>query len=110
MAALGFTPEAVQAAVTEVMAKASAEPDQGLAIHPDNGPAVRLFLALQTQWRTLAISTMSRADLRRTGLDYGAIEPTARLLALDLDADLFARLRVLEVEALNAWGEEAARR
>lgn len=105
MRAFGFSDDAIAATLTELT---PARPtNEGLDIHPDNGPAMRLFLALQTQWRTIVLSMMSRAEMRRTGLDYTAIEPAARLLGLTADADVFARLRVLEAEALGAWAEAA---
>lgn len=106
MAMMGFS----EAAIAAMRARAeAAEPDEGLAIHPDNGPAVRLLLACQTQWRTVALSTMERAEIRRTGLDYAAVEPTARMAGLEITPDGFARLRVLEAEAIKAWAEEARR-
>lgn len=94
------------AAVARMRAKAAtAAVDEGLGIHPDNVVAVRWFLALQTQWRVTALNTMERAELRRTGLDYGVAEPTARMSGLTTDPDAFTRLRVLEAEALAAWAE-----
>lgn len=92
-------------ASAEVVAQIRAEargsmPDTGFAVHPANETAVRLFLALATQWRCQSLSTMARAVVVRTGLDYAAIEPTARMAGLDLVDDDFARLRLLEAEAL----------
>lgn len=86
---------------------AEAARDEGLAIHPDNHATVRWFLALQSQWRTVGLSTLGGAAIRRTGLDYGAAEATARLARIETDADDFARLRVMESEALKAWREQA---
>lgn len=84
--------------------------DDRFEVEAVNAPAVRLFMALQTQWRAVSVSSWSRVEIRRLGLDYAAIEPTARLAGLELDADDFTRLRVMEVEALTAWNEQAARR
>lgn len=99
---MGFSP----AAVARMRAKAAAATrDEGLAVHPDNVTALRWFLAMQTQWRVTALSTMERAELRRTGLDYAAAEPVARMSGLATEPDDFARLRVLEAEALGAWAE-----
>jgi len=106
MAAFGFS----EAAVARMQAEARrALADEGLAIHPDNIAAVRWFLAMQTQWRTVTLSTMERAEIRRTGLDYAVAEATARLKGLEPSADAFARLQLLEAEALTAWAEEARR-
>lgn len=64
----------------------------------ENGAAFRLFTALTTQWRR-------GPDGTPVGLDYAAIEPTARMLDLTAEADLFERLRVLEHAALEAFLE-----
>lgn len=92
--------------VAQIRAEArGSEPETGFAVHADNETAVRLFLVLATQWRHQALSTMTRAVTIRTGLDYAAIEPTARLAGLTVGADDFTRLRVMEAEALTAWRE-----
>ena len=97
-------------APAETVAKIRAEargsmPDTGFAIHPANDRAVRLFLAMATQWRTASLNTMARATIVRTGLDYPAMEPTARMAGLALEDDDFARIRLMEGEALTAWRE-----
>lgn len=66
----------------------------------DEGVAVGLFLALDTQWRTAGMTGVLQ------GLDYQAIEPTARLLGLALNPAAFHDLRVLEAEALKALAEK----
>jgi hypothetical protein len=82
------------------------EIDEALRIHPANETAVRLFLSMATQWRLAGVGTMQRALIIRTGLDYGAIEVTARLLGQDAPTpDTFARLRILEGAAIEAMAE-----
>lgn len=82
------------------------EIDEALRIHPANETAVRLFLSMGTQWRLAGVGTMQRALIIRTGLDYGAIEVTARLLGQDAPTpDTFARLRILEGAAIEAMAE-----
>lgn len=77
--------------------------DEAFLVHPVNVPAVRLFLAMQTQWREAA----TMAGVFRRGLDYGALKDTAELAGLaPIEPDDFTRLRILEVEALNAWAEQ----
>lgn len=101
---MGFSAEAI----AEMRARAAlAEADDGLPIHPANAPAVRLLLATQTQWRTVGISTMERAYVRKTGLDYGAVEPAARMAGLEPTVEDWTRLRILETECLNAWADQA---
>lgn len=99
-------------APAEVVAKIRAEargcePDAGFAVHPDNEAAVRLFLQLGTQWSWVSLSTMAKAMMVRTGLRYETVEPTARLAGLTLGEGDFARLRLMEGEALAAWRETA---
>lgn len=106
MAAFGFSAEAVAAMRAEAT---RATGETALAIHPDNVVAVRWLLATQTQWRWVSLSTMQRAELRRTGLDYPAVEVTARQRGLETTPDDFARLQVLEAHCLTAWAEEVAR-
>lgn len=100
-------------APAEVVAQIRAEargslPDTGFAVHPDNEVAVRVFLAMGTQWRVAPLSTMAKAILLRTGLDYAALEPTARMAGHVLDDIDFARIRVMEGEAITAWSEAHA--
>lgn len=66
-------------------------------IWPDNLPALDLFVALQTQWRT--------GFNGPTGLDYAAVAATLDLQGV-APADrckLFADLRVMEAEALKVF-------
>lgn len=81
--------------------------DGEFAVHPANGPALRLLLAMSTQWRVVTMSTMARAIAVRTGLDYAALATVAEHegLAPIAPAD-FRRLRLLEAECLAAWREE----
>ncbi len=97
--------------VAAVRAEARASlPDTGFAVHPDNVAAVRLLLAVATQWQTVALSTLGRAEIRRTGLIYASIEPAARMIGLELTPEVFAQLRWAEAEALAAWREAAEAR
>lgn len=103
MAAFGYAAEAVD----QVRLKARlAEADEGFAVHPDNVRAVKLLLAMQTQWRMVALSTATAAVLIRTGLEYAALESTARLAGVVIEAGDFDRLQFMEHEALAAWREE----
>jgi len=77
-------------------AEARARP---VAVWPENWPALRLFLAVQTQWR---IAGMAGVPI---GLDYAALPVAARALRLRLDAGLLRRLQVIEAEALSAMAE-----
>lgn len=81
--------------------------DDGLLIHPDNILAVRLLLAMQTQWRVQFASTFSRVMPVTLGLKYSELETTARLEGLgEIAPDDFRRVRILEAEVLAVWGEE----
>ncbi|MCW5723440.1 MAG: DUF1799 domain-containing protein [Maricaulaceae bacterium] len=93
----------------ERAAAARARDGGGFQVHPANAAAVRLFMRVQTQWRGVALSTMTKATLIRTGLDYDGVAAAARLARIRLDPDGFDRLQVMEMEALTAFGEEARR-
>lgn len=88
---------------------AMAAPDAPFVVFGENALAVRLFMALATQWRISSLSTMSAARLVQTGLDYGVIRETAALTGLrEIGPSDFRRLQVMEAEALAAWREERA--
>jgi len=57
--------------------------------------ALRLFDAAMSQWR----ATMGGV----VGLDYPAVLQVAGILGIEVDAELFAYLSVLEAEQLEAW-------
>ncbi|MEO5336869.1 MAG: DUF1799 domain-containing protein [Magnetospirillum sp. WYHS-4] len=68
-------------------------------MHPDNWDALRVFLALGTQWRWIAGPMGARA----AGLDYAAIPPTLVLMGMAATPALFAQLRAMEGAALEVW-------
>lgn len=82
----------------EVLEAWQPQPSEPLAILPDAWPAVRLFIALGTQWRW-------GPEGRPVGLDYGAIRPAAELSGITPTPELFDDLRVMEAAALEAMGE-----
>lgn len=86
-----------------------AEAQTGFPVHPDNIVAVRLGLAMATQWNTTSLSTLGKARIVRTGLKYEVLEPVARMegMSLPLSTDDFRRVRIFEVECLVAWNEAA---
>lgn len=72
-----------------------------MQVWPDNVPAVRVFLAMQTQW---AVGMNGR-----TGLIYASLAEVWRRLHVppaERDA-IFADLQLLEVAALNAMNTPA---
>lgn len=77
---------------------------EALGIFPANWAALRVFLTLTTQW------VHAGAGGEPIGLHYPAIPIVAQSLGVPADADLLARLRVLEGEALRIMREEAQRR
>jgi hypothetical protein len=86
-------------------------PDE-IEIEPENGDAVKLFLAMATQWRQIALSGAKAAIVMRSGLDYAALPAAAEALGF-AKARLtraFRGFQVLEREALRLMDEEAAAR
>lgn len=63
---------------------------------PANARAVRVFLAMESQWRF-------RPNGRRAGLDYAALRSVPDMMRLSRKKyrDTFERLRVLEAAALE---------
>lgn len=69
-------------------------------VWPCNWQAVRLFMALSTQWRV----GMGGA----TGLDYTALAAAMDMLAVKRKkrAALFGQIGLMEAEVLNMWAEK----
>ncbi len=101
MQAAGATAENIARELAKLPPETAAAPPIELD-EADEGPAIGLFLALQTQWKQAGIAGI------RTGLDYGAIEPTARLLGIETGPRLFLDLRLMEDEALRVTAEQVA--
>ena len=72
-------------------------------IAPPNARAVRLFAASGSQWKFAGMTGVP------IGLDYPGVEAAARMLGLDMDADLFERIRWMERAALAATDEGRSR-
>ena len=68
----------------------------------DEGLSIGLFMALDTQWKTAGLAGI------RTGLDYGAVEPAARMLGMEMTPQIFVDLRSMEAEALKVQSERLA--
>lgn len=105
MRTLGFGQAAIERWTRKALARI--KPAEAVFdVHPDNVAAVRLILAMQTQWNTLAVSTWSSATSVATGLKYEVLETAARLSGLpEISPDDFLRVRILEAEILSAWNE-----
>lgn len=73
-----------------------------------NATAMRVFLDMATQWRVTVLATMDRALLKRTGLDYVALEGVMRLRRVKKRSRVFDQVRVLEQAALEAFDEAVA--
>lgn len=98
-AGLGLPPEMAAA----LAASAAAAAPEAFEVMPENWDAMRLFLAMETQWRRAGMSGIA------TGLDYAVLRPVARLFGLATSADLFDRVRILEGAALLAMAERHRR-
>lgn len=96
--AAGEPPEVIEAARAR---QASDPADHICWIFPDNWRALQLFLSMSTQW--------DRAGMNgaRTGLNYSRIQAVLAGRP-DIDQDypeLFARLQLLEINALNEMSQ-----
>lgn len=70
-----------------------------LAVAAENWPALRVFVAMGTQWRRAGMTGIE------TGLDYAALPAVCGALAVPLDEELLGRVAVLEAAALSAMAE-----
>lgn len=97
LAAFGARPVDVDTAIAQQV-------DRDFSVYPENWQAVQVFLAMSTQWRTVAFSSVGGARLIQTGIDYTALEPVLRLLGVKPKrrAALFQKLRIMEEAALDA--------
>lgn len=68
---------------------------------PEHTDALRVWLALQTQWRHRFGGP--------TGLDYAAIEAWFRITREPARAERLAELQLMERAALRAWADDRAR-
>lgn len=73
----------------------TARPVEPCKVWPENWDALRLFLAMGTQWRRAGMVGLP------VGLDYRPLEMVAGALSVAIDAALLRRLRVLEDAVLE---------
>jgi hypothetical protein len=87
--------------VTAQLAQLPAQPPRELIEldEAQEGRAVVLFMAMETQWRI--------AFGQRTGLDYAVVDAVARWHEIVMDGQLLVWLRELEAEALRIWARLA---
>jgi hypothetical protein len=78
-------------------------PSGDAIIWPDMVDSVALFFALSTQWTWVSAGM---AGTWRIGINYAAIEPTARLSGLSVTPTVFDDIRTLEQEALAVWNRK----
>ncbi len=88
-------PDAAALAVFGLTPEDFPELDDTVEIWPDNDTAVRVFCAMQSQWRV--------GFAGATGMDYAALPAVLSLLGIPADEhpDTFDCLRVMEAEALT---------
>lgn len=74
----------------------------GSGVWPQNVPAVRAFLAVCNQWRTISAGL---AGARVIGLDYGAARSGLRMSGIRITPELWAEVQVIEGAAVAAMKE-----
>lgn len=91
-----------QIAIAVAAEKANRGEEDGVPVWPENWLAVRVFLAVETQWR-LVLGFGVGVHL---GLDYAGVETAMRRLKIeDEDGELFADLQEMERAALPILNE-----
>lgn len=103
---MGITAEAAAAWVASQEPEAAEEGGDTLVqasgpheVWPDNWPALRLFLQVQTQWRWAPSG-------RPVGLAYQGVESAMRLRRLPNRTELFEQLVEMEHAAIEAWTDD----
>ncbi|WP_297772672.1 DUF1799 domain-containing protein [uncultured Roseovarius sp.] len=74
----------------------------GHGVWPQNAPAVRAFLAICNQWRTVSAGL---AGARVIGLDYGAARDGLEMSGITVTPGLWAEVQVIEGAAVAAMRE-----
>lgn len=69
----------------------------------DEGDSFALFASLDTQWQRHAMTG------HRIALDYGRIEPSARMMGIEMTPQRFLDLRHMEAAALAEFAKMAKR-
>ncbi|WOF75311.1 DUF1799 domain-containing protein [Parvibaculaceae bacterium PLY_AMNH_Bact1] len=75
-----------------------------------NQEALSLFIHSETQWRYVSLTTLARAELIRTGLDYAALEAAAHGLGLEWSDGLVSGIHTMERETLAVEAEQRRKR
>jgi hypothetical protein len=76
------------------MLAADTEADKPVELTSEEADSFALFVALDTQWRFHPMAGI------RLGLDYMAIEPTARMLGIEMLPQRLLDIRAMEAAAL----------
>jgi hypothetical protein len=66
---------------------------------PDMEEAVRLFMAMNSQWRMHPVGGL-------IGLDYAALLAAAQMMGFTMSPQLFDDVRALEAGALDGFAEK----
>lgn len=83
---------------------ATPKPREPEEVWPENWEAVRVFVAMGTQWRRAGMAGVPVA------LDYAALPAVAGALGIAPSEDLIARLRMMEATAGAVLAERWAKR
>lgn len=67
----------------------------------ENRDAWELYFALQSQWRVSGFGMV--------GLDYSQIWPVADVMEIEVTADVFRKIRLLEAEELKKQAEQTGK-
>lgn len=73
-------------------------------VEPENHNAAKLWLHMQTQWRSEHTVVGKHLVVFRTGLDYGALPSFAGPLGIEPGPYEMEALRRMEAEALRIFG------
>lgn len=85
--------------------RAGEERENVFVVEAANADALSLFIHCDSQWRYVSLTTLERAELIRTGMDYAAVEAAATGLGLDWSDSLIQGIHTMERETLKIEAE-----
>jgi len=72
--------------------------EDAFSVWPENWEALNAFLLMNTQW----VVGMNGP----TGLDYTRVKDGLSMAGVEMNPELFSKLRTLETAALNTWAKK----
>jgi hypothetical protein len=93
----------------EAKRQTETERENTIEVEPENVNAVRVFLAMRTQWQRIAIGGGLKSALMLTGLRYEVLPVLAGALGITIGECELHALQIMEREAIRIDNERQRR-